>query len=72
MMNSGIYTKGEPTANQQFRDNTAKAGQMLGVRQVPKRCKCISCGKQRTEATGRHTSAGFVCGMCIGSGKKVC
>lgn len=63
-MVAGIYTRGEPTANQQFRDNAAKAGQMLGVRQVPKRCKCVRCEKQRTEATGRHTKAGFVCGMC--------
>lgn len=59
-----IYTRGEPTANHKFRDNTGKDGRMLGVRQVPKRCKCVCCLKLRTEETGKQTRAGFVCGMC--------
>ena len=60
-----IYTRGEPAANHQFRDNTAKrAGQLIGVTNTPKRCKCIRCEKHRTEATGKNTTAWFICGMC--------
>lgn len=60
-----LYTRGEPVSNQQFRDNTAKnAGQMIGITTTPKRCLCIRCNARRTEITGRHTKAGFVCGMC--------
>lgn len=60
-----LYTRGEPVANQQFRQNTEKrAGQMIGVTSTPKRCRCIRCEKMRTQATGRHTRAGFVCHGC--------
>ncbi|MFV5212717.1 hypothetical protein ACLIIZ_03180 [Azonexus caeni] len=60
-----IYYRGEPVANQQLRDNTAKrAGKMLGVTSTPKRCRFVRCGKMRTEATGEHAKAGFVCHRC--------
>lgn len=59
-----LYARGQPVANHQFRDNTDKAGKMLNVTSIPKRCKCVICKKQRTEATGNHTQAGFICGMC--------
>lgn len=53
-----IYTRGEPTANQLFRENTEKvAGSMANV-------TCVCCKRMRTAATGRETQAGFMCGMC--------
>ena len=60
-----IYTRGEPTANNEFRASTAKnAGSMVLVNKIPKLCRCIRCEKLRTARTGKHTSAGFICGMC--------
>jgi len=60
-----LYTRGEPVANHQFRANTERrSGQMIGVTSTPKRCRCIRCEKMRTEATGDHTKAGFVCNCC--------
>lgn len=60
-----LYTRGEPASNHQFRANTEKrAGQMIGVTNTPKKCRCIRCDKHRTEVTGKHTEAGFICGMC--------
>lgn len=62
-----IYSRGQPVANHQFRDSTERnAGSMENVRSIPKRCMCVICKKQRTEATGNHTQAGFICGMCGG------
>lgn len=61
-----LYTRGEPTANHQFRANTEKrAGQMIGVTNTPKKCRCVRCEKLRTEATGKYSKSGeFTCGMC--------
>lgn len=60
-----IYTRGEPVANQQFRDNTGRAGKMLGVMKIPAKERCHCCGKMRTAKTGKYVEAtGFVCGMC--------
>lgn len=60
-----LYTRGEPTANQQFRLNTEKrVAQMVGVTSTPKKCRCIRCDKLRTESTGRHGKSGFVCHGC--------
>lgn len=60
-----IYTRGEPVANQQFRQNTEKrTSQMIGVTSIPKRCRCVRCGKMRTEITGKHRKVGFVCHGC--------
>ena len=60
-----IYTRGEPTANQQFRENTEKvAGSMANVTRIPSMKKCVCCKRMRTAATGRETRAGFLCGMC--------
>lgn len=61
-----LYTRGEPASNHQFRQNTERrAGQMIGVTSTPKLCRCVCCGKRRTEASGKHTAdGGFVCGMC--------
>lgn len=59
-----IYTRGEPVANEQFRRNTAKAGQMLNVCRIPSRVKCVDCQKMRTEETGKYKRRGFVCGSC--------
>lgn len=61
-----IYYRGEPVANQQFRDNTAKrAGKMLCVTSTPKLDRCHRCGKMRTAASGKYSISGrFTCGMC--------
>ena len=57
----------EPSAFGNFRVKTqTRKATMLGVMTIPRRCKCVRCNKQRTEATGRHTDEGFVCGMCGG------
>lgn len=57
----------EPSALGDFRLKTqTRKPKLLGVMTIPRRCKCIRCLKLRTEATGRHTDAGFVCGMCRG------
>lgn len=63
-----IYARGEPVANQRFRDNTERAGKMLGVMSTPRKCRFVRCEKMRTEATGEHTDSGFVCHGC-GGGK---
>ena len=60
-----IYTRGEPTANQLFRENTAKtAGSMANVNRIPSLKRCVCCKRMRTAVTGRETQAGFLCGMC--------
>ena len=60
-----LYGRGQPVSNHQFRDNTERnAGRMENVQFIPKRCMCVCCKKMRTEAIGRHTQAGFICGMC--------
>ncbi len=60
-----IYSRGEPTANQQFRENTEKvAGSMANVTRIPSMKKCVCCKRMRTAATGWDTQAGFMCGMC--------
>ena len=60
-----IYTRGEPVANQQFRDNTERAGKMLCVTRTPKLARCKCCGKLRTALSGKFSKSGrFTCGMC--------
>ena len=60
-----IYTRGEPTANQLFRENTDKtAGSMANVTRIPSLKRCVCCKRMRTAVTGRETQAGFLCGMC--------
>lgn len=60
-----IYTRGEPASNQQFREATQRnAGRMENICCIPARCRCVCCGKARTEATGEHTKRGFVCHGC--------
>lgn len=59
-----IYTRGEPVANHQFQEKTDRHRKMSGVTFIRKRCRCIRCEKMRTEATGEHTKAGFVCHGC--------
>lgn len=60
-----LYTRGEPVANQQFRSNTDKRiGQMVGVTNTPKKCRCVRCEKLRTEATGQYGKSGFVFHGC--------
>lgn len=59
-----LYHRSTPVAQAKFRDNTAKRAVMLNAQIVPKRCRCVRCAKMRTEATGRQTESGFVCGMC--------
>ena len=53
----------EPSAFGDFQTKTAlmEKPTMGGVTHIPKRCKC---DRMRTEKSGRHTKAGFVCGMC--------
>jgi len=61
-----LYCRGEPANNAQFRANTEKRiAQMVGVTTVPKRCKCVACGKMRTAVTGKETDDGFVCHACL-------
>lgn len=61
-----LYTRGEPVSNHQFRQNTEKRiGQMVGVTNTPKKCRCVRCEKLRTAATGKYSKSGkFTCGMC--------
>lgn len=60
-----IYTRGEPVANQQFRDNTQRnAGKMENVGVFTFVCK--RCGRNRPVG-GRKSlgwKAGFKCGEC--------
>ena len=60
----------EPSAFGDYQARTARMTQptMVGITSIPKRCKCVCCKKLRTEATGKHTDSGFVCGMCGGLG----
>lgn len=62
-----LYTRGEPANTAQFRANTERrSGHLEGITSTPRLCRCTCCGKRRTEATGKHTANGFVCGMCGG------
>ena len=57
--------RGEPTANQLFRENTDKAaGSMANVTRIPSLKRCVCCKRMRTAVTGRETQSGFMCGMC--------
>lgn len=31
---------------------------------IPKKAKCVDCGKHRTEVSGKYKKRGFVCVMC--------
>jgi len=61
---SDLYHFAQPFAVDRFRSNTKKLATMPNVTTTPKKAPCICCGKSRTEATGKHTKRGFVCGMC--------
>lgn len=37
---------------------------MPNICRIPKREKCVDCGKHRTHATGVMKKRGFVCAMC--------
>ena len=64
-MIAGIYTRGEPTANQQFRENTEKRGQMLNADLHPMLTLCGWCGVRRNTASGKFTKHNkFKCHGC--------
>jgi hypothetical protein len=64
-MIAGIYTRGEPTANEIFRANTSNRAQMLNADIHPPLSRCICCGKRRNTKTGKFSKAGrFVCHGC--------
>ena len=61
----GIYTRGEPTANEQFRINTENRAQMLNADLHPALTRCDWCGKRRNTASGKFTKRGnFKCHAC--------
>ena len=64
-MIAGIYTRGEPTDNQQFRENTANRAQMLNADLHPPLTLCSCCGVRRNTRTGKFGKSGrFVCHGC--------
>lgn len=56
-------------ATESFRAATVRHGNTAGITRIPAKKKCVRCEKHRTLATGRETSAGFVCGMCGGKSR---
>ena len=64
-MISGIYTRGEPVANERFRENTEKAAVMAGINTIPALTLCVRCEKRRTTRSGQFKKSGaFVCHGC--------
>lgn len=55
----------EPSTFERYAQRTADSmPSMANVTLIPKRAKCVDCGKQRTEISGKYKKRGFVCGMC--------
>ena len=64
-MIAGIYTRGEPVSNEQFRGSTERHNKMVGVNFIPGLAMCICCGKRKTAITGKFSRTGkFVCHGC--------
>lgn len=54
-----------PSTFERYAQRTADTKpSMDNVTSIPKRAKCVDCGKQRTEMSGQYKKRGFVCGMC--------
>lgn len=64
-----LYHYAQPTATQQFSDNTERHKTMAGASLWPKRVRCYCCEKMRNSETAIQTTYGFVCDYCA-RGKK--
>lgn len=59
-----IYTRGEPSANQQFRNNTDLRNKMLNADLHQRLERCVCCGKRRNMRTGNVKAGKFICHGC--------
>lgn len=68
--NGGIYNRGQPTAQDQFRANTEKHAKMAGVQYGTFTCAC--CGKPkpllgRKRVNSKYPQDGYKCADCVAS-----